>query len=142
MYNSLKGVLESFKSIMFRWESARGSWDDIKQLMYMPEMISYLHIFSMIISTTYYTITVDASNTIILELANNLNFVNLYSKLFEYLLFIIFLLMSILLISPIQQIMENYYSCFYIIPFELLEMNMAIRQKIKKIPDVDKFFKL
>jgi len=142
MYNSLKGVLESFKSIMFRWESARGSWDDIKQLMYMPEMISYLHIFSMIISTTYYTITVDASNTIILELANNLDFVNLYSKLFEYLLFIIFLLMSILLISPIQQIMENYYSCFYIIPFELLEMNMAIRQKIKKIPDVDKFFKL
>lgn len=142
MYSSLKGIIESFKNVIFNWESARISVSKMKELMYMPEIIHFLHFFSNIMSYQYYAFTVGASNTIMLELSKNLEFVNIYSSIFEYTFLLIYLLAALLLIRPIQRIMENYYNIFYVIPFELFEMNIAIRQKIKKIPYVSKFFQL
>lgn len=142
MYTSIKGVLESFKTIIFKWQTARNSWADIRQLMYMPEMSTFLPQFTAVTTATYYAVTVGLTNTIIFELDHNLSFVDLYSALFELLLFLIFAIMSILLIRPIQRIMERYTSLFYVIPFELLEANMMLRHKLKKIPDNPKFFKL
>jgi len=142
MYSSLKGMLQSFKNILFEWESARGSWAEIKQLMKMPEMITFLSAFNFIMTTTYYAITVGLTNTIVFELDNNLAFVDLYSGVLEIVLFLIFVLMLVILIGPIQRIFEKFYALFYIIPFEILEANMTMRHKLKRIGEVDKFFKL
>jgi len=135
-------MLESFRTIIFKWKTARESWDEVKKLMHMPEMMTLLALLSSIMTTTYYTITVGVSNTIILELERNLSFVNLYSSMFEYMQLVIYLATASMLIGQSQRIMERYYSIFYIIPFELLEANMAIRHKLKKIGDIAKFYKL
>lgn len=140
--NALKGMLQLFESIVEEWKSKRGDWKEVLKIFEKKSMMSFLAQNNFILTDFYYWGTLPLSNTMMSNIDNyNIN-LHIYSNFALGGIFVIYLGMSFFIIYPLVRAFRNYYSLFYILPFELIEQNFVMQHRIKKIEGRRLFYKV
>jgi len=94
------------------------------------------------ISTAIYAVfTVPLVTLLMSQLEENLAFLGIANNMVLLLLTFIFIAGIILIVYPMQNKLRKYHSMLYIIPLELIDQNMLLRQSLMRMRHGEFFFK-
>jgi len=135
-------VLESFQDLIQEWKLIRESPKAASKIFSRSILGGFFGNMNWIVDDTYYWVTVELSNILMLQLDADLNFTTMICFITQIAMVATYLFSAIILIGPINRIMSNYYALFLIIPLGLLEKNTLIKHKLKKLSLKLTFYKL
>jgi len=135
-------MLEVLKGQVLIWKYNRNTWDIVPQLIKADILQAYWNLIFPITSSIYYILTVPLTSSLMNQLEDNLNFLGIANNVVMSLLVALFVIGFLAAILQLQKSLRLFHSIFFIIPFDILDKNMLIRQSLSKIRNGEFFFKL
>lgn len=135
-------MLEVLKQEVLIWKYSRESWDIVPLLINADILQAYWNLIFPITSTIYYVLTVPLTAELMTQLDKNLAYLGVINNLVIFFLVLIFVAGIITIVVPLQNNLRSFHSLLYIIPFELLDKNILLKQNLVRIRIGELFYKL
>ena len=126
-------MIKTLDFYLQEWENKRNSWDEVIKMFRKGSLRGMLTQFQPILTTMYYGLSMEATNTLMKELQEDLEFV----ELMTYSMFVVIGLGCVLLyynvVKRIQKLMRNFKTIVFIFPFGLMEKNLIMKHHLKRV---------
>lgn len=86
-----------------------------------------------VLTTMYYSLTTDMTNTLMSELSENLDFVKLTTYFMFAALFIGTMVIYFYVVKKVKMLIRDFKSALWIFPVSLLERNLILKHHFKRV---------
>ena len=135
-------MIEIFDGYIMEWQMKKNDPLEVIQIIHKKNFKIFMANYQQILTSCYYEILTDFSNTMMTQLKNNLDVSNTYTFVTIFLVFLLSFINFWILVIPIQKIVMYFESILFIFPVVLIEKNMVMKHRIMKLKDNNNVFNL
>ena len=95
-----------------------------------------------ILTSIYYKFNLDVTNTLMDELQEELEFVELMTYFMYLILALACLLIYFHVVKRVQKLMRDFKTVVFIFPFELIEKNLILKHHLKRVSKGGHLYKI
>jgi len=141
-FDSLRAAVEVLKREVFIWEYSRESWDIVIRIIEEEHMEAYWNYNTPISTAIYAIFTVPLVNLLMSQLEENLTFLGVANNIVLLILTTLFFAGLAFIIFPLQKKLKQYHAFLYVIPIEVIDQNMMLKQSLMRVRHGEFFFKI
>lgn len=120
-------------SYIEQWELNNDNWDEILKLFQKKSLRMIFTQIQPTLTTMYYSLTTDMTNTLMQELDEDLDFVKLTTYFMFAALGIGTLVVYFNVVKEVKKLLKDFKSVLWIFPVSLLEKNLILKHHFKRV---------
>ena len=133
LLGALKGIVKTIDFYIEEWKIKRYSWADVEIMYKKKSFRTMLTQLQPILNNIYYVINEEITNHLMVELQEELEFIELMTYSLYCLLALGCLLIYYQVVLRVRKLIRDFKTVIFIFPFELLEKNLVMKHHLKKV---------